>query len=347
MNVQLQTSPAPEIKADAIGVICFETPKSEDSESSASSLAAARQLDGEDPEWARQSGWLHDVRSSGEFKGKLYECLTLHRPEGLAAGRLILVGGGPRDKFAAIEARRATGALIRHAKGKGIQELAFALDPQADEIVAAAVEGAIIGAWEPDKYKTDPQKQAKQVETFTVTVPGGDNGHLSAIVEQARIVAEAQNATRDLVNEPPNRLVPSDLVRAAEETAANFGLALEVLDQEAMAKLGMGALLGVAQGSSNPPFLIVLKYAPSRIEGGDHLALVGKGVTDFHQAVRRHGKNEVRHGGGGRGDRSDARDCAASTDGAGHGIYSDGRKHVERQCAAAGRHRDNAFGENS
>jgi leucyl aminopeptidase len=92
-------------------------------------------------------------------------------------------------------------------------------------------------------------------------------------------VAEAQNLTRDLVNEPANKLTPAGLAEAASRMAAEADLECEVLDEKAMAALGMGSLLGVAQGSSNPPFLIVLKYRPAAAQGSDHLALVGKGVT--------------------------------------------------------------------
>jgi leucyl aminopeptidase len=81
------------------------------------------------------------------------------------------------------------------------------------------------------------------------------------------------------VNEPANKLIPSVLAEAAKQMASECELACEVLDQNEMAKLGMGALLGVAQGSTNPPFLVVIKYHPAAAAGTDHLALVGKGVT--------------------------------------------------------------------
>ena len=99
------------------------------------------------------------------------------------------------------------------------------------------------------------------------------------VISRAQIIADAQNLARDLVNEPANKLSPAALVEAAREIATETGLECEILDEAAMEKLGMGALLGVARGSSNPPFLIVLKYHPSKTFGSDHLALVGKGVT--------------------------------------------------------------------
>jgi leucyl aminopeptidase len=98
-------------------------------------------------------------------------------------------------------------------------------------------------------------------------------------ITRAQVIAEAQNFARDLVNEPANKLTPAALAEAAKEMASENSLDCEVLDQAAMEKLGMGSLLGVARGSSNPPFLIVLRYRPAKTFGSDHLALIGKGVT--------------------------------------------------------------------
>ncbi len=276
MQVQLDTSAPEQIASDALAVICFESEEKNAAERNA--VATASHPD--DPAIAAQSGWLSEIRASREFTGKLYETATLHRPEGIAAKRLIVIGGGKREKFNAAEARRVSGALVRSSKPKGIRNLTLVLEEgTAAGLVAAAVEGAVLGGWEADKYKTDPKKSEKQIDSFTVSVPGGDAAALGRAIEDARVIAEAQNLTRDLVNEPPNRLLPANLVEAAKDVATETGLQIEVLDRDEMAKLGMGALLGVAQGSTNPPFLIALKYRPSVNMGEDHLALVGKGVT--------------------------------------------------------------------
>jgi leucyl aminopeptidase len=98
-------------------------------------------------------------------------------------------------------------------------------------------------------------------------------------VREASIIAEAQNYARELVNEPGNRMTPTVLAGRARELASETGLECEVLDQDRMRQLGMGALLGVAQGSAEPPVLIVLRYKPAGGGGSGHLGLVGKGVT--------------------------------------------------------------------
>jgi leucyl aminopeptidase len=266
MQVQIETSPLEKLTPDALAVICFET------ETAAGTNA--------DPEVAAQSGWLAELRSSGEFTGKLYEIAILHRPQGIGAKRLVVVGGGKRDKFSSVEARNIGGALVRALKCKGTRSIALALDgADFKSHVTAAVEGAVLGAWEADKYKSDPKLREKQVDSFTIAVPRGNARDLNEPLQRGSIIAESQNLTRDLVNEPANKLVPSALAEAARQMASEVGLECEVLDENEMTKLGMGALLGVAQGSANPPFLIVIKYQPSTTGGKDHLALVGKGVT--------------------------------------------------------------------
>ena len=272
MQLQLDSSPAEKLSVDALAVICFEQGKKELEAESASGPES------KDPAIADQSGWLAELRVAGEFSGKLYEMAMLHRPPGLAAKRLIVIGGGKPEKLSHVEVRRIAGALVRHLKGKGVHSITLLLDNASDELVAAAAEGALLGDWEADKYKSDPKKKDKRVDSFSLVLSGAGAAAQQAL-DRGRVIAESQNLTRDLVNEPANKLTPALLTDAAKKMASEAGLECEVLDQDAMAKLGMGSLLGVAQGSTNPPFLIVLKYRPSPTTGGDHLALVGKGVT--------------------------------------------------------------------
>ena len=273
MQVKIEVSPVEKIAADALAVICFEKAESQTPGSTAGAATS-------DPALAAQSGWLEELRSSGEFTGKLYEMATLYRPEGVSARRLVVIGGGKPERFSPVEARRVAGTLVRSLKCKGVRGIALLLDQAGNaDLVTAAAEGAILGSWEADKYKTDPKKNDKQIDAFTVATPAGELETLRLALEKGRVIAEAQNLTRDLVNEPPNRLTPAVLVEAAKSMSADLGLKCEVLDQEAMEQLGMGALLGVAQGSSNPPFLIAIQYLPAVSSGPAHLALVGKGVT--------------------------------------------------------------------
>jgi leucyl aminopeptidase len=259
MQLTIETTPVTQLAVDALAVICFEA-------------------DPNPPAVADQAGWLQEIFTAGEFSGKLYEIAVLHRPQGLAAKRLVVIGGGKRASFATVEARRVAGALARGLKGKGVHSIALAPEQADPATITAVVEGALLGAWEADKYKSDPKKNDKRIDSFALCLSTSTPEAQNAF-ERGRMIGEAQNLTRDLVNEPANKLTPADLADAARSMASSCGLECEVLDTAAMAKLGMGALLGVAQGSSNPPFLAIVKYRPAHPFGNDHLALVGKGVT--------------------------------------------------------------------
>jgi leucyl aminopeptidase len=213
------------------------------------------------------SAWLEEMKSSGEFSGKAGELLVRHEPAGLTARRLALVGGGKKEAFDSAGLRKAVGTAVRALKQKGVKKLAFWL---AGGDAEAAVEGAILGNFDPDEHKTS--SDAKFLESFTAV-----GGALEAF-ERGRILGESQNFTRDLVNQPANLLAPLSLAAKAEAMAKEYGLECEILDQNRMKQLGMGALLGVAQGSAEPPALIILRYKPST-PSKDHLGLVGKGVT--------------------------------------------------------------------
>ncbi|MBZ5620477.1 MAG: leucyl aminopeptidase [Acidobacteriia bacterium] len=236
-----------------------------------------------------------DLCDSGEVAGKSQELTLLHHPPGVASRRVLLAGAGKLEKFSPAELRKSVGAAVRHLKSKSVKRIAFATDPDyaTPDYVSAAVEGAILGDFEPDRYKTGNDK--KSVDEFVaaiadLTLAGQDHtkptdsagqslGRLEEAVSRGRILGEAQNFTRGLVNEPANRLTPAKLADAARQMASEYQLDCDVLERAQMEELGMGALLGVAQGSAEPPALIVLRYKPAKAESAAHLGLVGKGVT--------------------------------------------------------------------
>lgn len=218
-----------------------------------------------------------DLAESGEIAGKLGELTLLHHPPGIAARRVVLAGAGPVAKYDTAVARRIAGAAVRLLKSKSVTRIAFAPDAahSSPQFAEAVVEGAILADFNPDRYQTSNAKKA--VESFAVVQDRG--GELQAAVERGKIIGEAQNFTRSLVNEPANKLTPLGIAEQARRISAEFGLACEVLDRAAMEKLGMNALLGVAMGSAEPPALVVVRYVPAERRGDAHLGLVGKGVT--------------------------------------------------------------------
>jgi leucyl aminopeptidase len=143
-----------------------------------------------------------DLFDSGEISGKTLELTLVHHPPGVAAQRVLLAGAGKSEKFDAAELRKLVGAAVRHLKSKSVKTIALALEGgwAAEDYVSAAVEGAILGQFEPDRYKTSDDK--KTVESFTV-VTATDGANFQRAAERGRIIAEAQNFTRALVNDPP------------------------------------------------------------------------------------------------------------------------------------------------
>jgi leucyl aminopeptidase len=132
-----------------------------------------------------------------------------------------------------------------------------------------------------------PSSDAKPLEAFLLIAPAhakDASGELEAGLRRGVILADSQNFARDLGNQPANLMTPTVIAHEAQKMAREFHLDIEVLDRDRMNQLGMGSLLGVAQGSDEPPVMIILKYkpaGPAKANGksGDHLALIGKGVT--------------------------------------------------------------------
>ncbi len=226
-----------------------------------------------------------DVMASGEVTAKAFETTLLHRPAGLKAKRLLLLGGGKAKTFSTAELRQLAGAALRTLKSKNIRSFAFALPESgiaAPEGVRAIVEGAFVGNFDPGYYKSDrnDKDNDQKIDDVTILTKGDQkSSELEAALRSARIVAESQNFIRDLANEPSNRMTPTILAERAKKMAAEVGLQCEAFGADKIKELKMGAFWGVAQGSDEPPALIVLRYEPEGAAKDIHLGLVGKGVT--------------------------------------------------------------------
>ncbi len=219
-----------------------------------------------------------DLVSAGDLTGKTFEISWLHKPAGIKAKRLLLIGGGKAKKFTASDLRKLAGAAVRALKLRSLRTLAFVAPQEipAEQAVRAIVEGAIIGDFDPDTYKSDRKDQ--KIESLTV-IASGDQTALQRVLDEARIIGESQNFTRELVNEPSNQMTPTMLANRAQEMAKQTGLKCEVYGADKIKELKMGAFWGVAQGSDEPPALIVMRYEPAGAPEKPVLGLVGKGVT--------------------------------------------------------------------
>jgi len=219
-----------------------------------------------------------DLLSSGEVNGKPFETNLLHKPASLKAKRLLLISGGSAKKFSSYDLRRIAGAAVRSLKARGIRSFAFIAPAgiPAEESVRAIIEGAYVGNFDPDYYRSDRKDQ--KIDELTV-VASGDSAALEKAANEARVIGESQNFTRDLVNEPSNRMTPTILAERAKKMCAEVGLKCEVYGADKIKEMKMGAFWSVAQGSDEPPALIVMTYEPAGAPAKPVLGLVGKGIT--------------------------------------------------------------------
>ena len=234
--------------------------------------------------------WL----TTGEFKASLGETLLLHGPANSAASRLVVIGLGKVKALTPHEVRKGAGTAVRFAKARGIRELAVSfpedralddehLDTLPCELTARALmEGALLADFDIDTYRSD--RKDTTLSTLTLLTTEADRRSQTEMqrgFDEGVILGEAQNFARSLVNEPGNVLTPTELGRRATAMAAEVGLACEVHSTEKLNELKMGAFTAVAQGSVEPPALIVLRYEPpaAPAEGVPVIGLVGKGIT--------------------------------------------------------------------
>ena len=222
-------------------------------------------------------GLVAELVVRDEFRGEKRSTALIHKPARLAADRLMLVGCGAPAKLTLATVRDAVGAAWRKLRTSGVRSLVAEIPEgfDADRGVRAVVEGVVHADYEPDLHKSRNRK-VSSLEALTVIAQGASQ----AALDRAAATAEASNLARELANEPGNLLPPKVLAARACELAAGAGLECEVLDRSQLEALNMGALLGVARGSKEPPVMIVVRYRPERAgETETHLGLVGKAVT--------------------------------------------------------------------
>jgi leucyl aminopeptidase len=238
------------------------------------------------------------VLESGEFKATVGESLLLHAPNGLKAERLLIVGLGKASGLCADEVRKGAGTAVRAAKPREVRDMAIAFpedhalsDEHLEELpciltARALVEGAELANLDYDTYRSD--RKDRSLQTLTVIAREAEKSTTAEIhtgFDEGLIIAAAQNFTRSLVNEPGNVLTPTVLGERAAAMCSEMGLKCEVYSTAKLQELKMGAFSAVAQGSGEPPALIVMTYEPKLAKGQELaadapvLGLVGKGIT--------------------------------------------------------------------
>ena len=255
------------------------------------------------------AGVISRLRESGEITGAADEVTLLHTLGKIEPERVAILGLGPRSRFTLDRVRRTAAIACRALRKAGAHRVGLALASAESGVnlaqaARAATEGALLGLYEFSQYKSARQHGAsspngnvnngsgptasntsnmsnasngKRIESITILGRGREPA-LRAAVARGQILAEAANFARDLGNEPPNVLTPTEFAERARKMAQEVGLECEIFGPERMRELGMGALLGVAQGSAQEPRFIILRHRGGAASEPS-LALVGKGIT--------------------------------------------------------------------
>ncbi len=239
--------------------------------------AAAAALD------AHLGGALDRAIKASRFTGKKDQILTVMAPHGVTLGRVLLLGLGKIDALTAIGVEALGGAIVANLALSGESVVTVHLGDLpgsplcAVSLAAHLAMGANLRSYRFTKYRTklkDEQKPSLEVVTVLTTAVA----ETERAYESLAAIADGVFMARDLVTEPGNVIYPQTLAERAQ-TLAGLGVDVEVLDEQAMAKLGMGSLLGVGQGSVRPPRLIILRWNGNPDQNAAPVVVVGKGIT--------------------------------------------------------------------
>ncbi|MFC2018458.1 leucyl aminopeptidase [Chloroflexota bacterium] len=270
MEIKVTVGDITKAKADAIIVTTYEEADSLNGDTASVDEA----LDGA----------ISRLISQGEIKGKPGETTTILSLGKLAAARVLVLGLGKTKELSRDRIRGAVAEACRRLQKKNAGTVATTLKWAgiAEITLEAAAqtmsEGAQLGTYTFRRHFTKEAEHGQLSEFTIVTADKRGVSILERGCHQGTVLAKATNLARDMANEPGNYMTPKLMAEAAAGVAKDNGLEVEVLETKQMQKLGMGALLGVAQGSAQPPRFIVLRYKGSGSAEID-LALVGKGIT--------------------------------------------------------------------
>jgi leucyl aminopeptidase len=228
-------------------------------------------------------GALTRAMAASRFTGKRDQLLPVLAPANLKVGRILLAGLGKTADIGVLQLQALGGNVIGALAGTGETEIAVMLGEIADlavppaEAAAQIAYGARLRSYRFDKYRTQlkPEQQPSLKKFTVLTEAQGTAKKAFAALDR---VVDGVFLTRDLVSEPGNVLYPETLAEQAQ-TLSELGVEVEILDEKKLKKLGMGALIGVGQGSARPPRLIVMQWNGAKKEGDAPIAIVGKGIT--------------------------------------------------------------------
>ena len=230
-------------------------------------------------------GALSKLVQSKEFEGKANEVLLYHTQDMVPAKRLVLVGLGKKNEVTIETIRQAMGSAAKRVRQAKVGSYAVVLPTVTPggmswvEVAQAMVEGAILGSYQFTVYRSEAAS-GQDVAGMKILIPR--KGQLRQVTEGIRrgvATAEATVLVRDLCNHPSNVLTPTRVANEAKAIAKAEGISIKILEQKEMERLGMGALLGVARGSQEPPKFIILEYNGAKKKDARPVVLVGKTIT--------------------------------------------------------------------
>lgn len=229
-------------------------------------------------------GAISQLISQGEIKGKLNEITLVHSLGKLPAARVIVAGLGKPKELSVDKVRGAVASTCRWLRKREIDNIATVIQGagingiSAESAAQAITEGVLLGLYSFRRHKTKKEDDNGELKQFSIVCQKKDKPLLERGINKGTIMAESANLARDLANEPGNYMTPALMAESATQLAKSYGLEVSIFEREKIAELGMGALLGVAQGSEQPPRFIVLNYK-GRDSAEVDVALVGKGIT--------------------------------------------------------------------
>ena len=230
---------------------------------------------------AASGGEVRRAQARGDLTGKLFEALaTSTSLTNWKTPRALLVGAGSRTDFSPDHLRRIAIVGGLAARQRRLTRVAVIHRTEtsvtSEEAAQVIAEGVCLANFDGGSYRTGPPPS--WIEAAQVRVSGDGPGVREAL-ERGHVLGDCSNQARTLANAPGNELTPRVFAERAHAAATDAGLACEILDEQRIAALKMGMLLGVARGSQEPPRLVVIKHDPPDAVPGVVLGLVGKGIT--------------------------------------------------------------------
>jgi leucyl aminopeptidase len=224
-------------------------------------------------------GEVGRARTSAEFRARPYDVFVTPVVRGWKAKRIGVIGAGKSADWDPERMRRVAAASSYAAHDRAVASVGWLVrgPAPATQVARMAADGLTASEFAIGTYRHRTER--RRADRVVVIAPGANDAAIAEAVRVGHVVGVSANAARALANEPGNLLTPRVLASRVSSLASSVGLGVEVLDEARIRALGMGLLLGVAQGSAEPPQVIVIRHEPAGVKSGPVLGFVGKGIT--------------------------------------------------------------------